>query len=88
MSLGALALPGVLGPLFVGHGTQKLLGWFDGPGVEGTSGMMENLAMRPARRHAFAAGVAETTRRCAAHAGRADADGDDADLERDGDRDP
>jgi putative oxidoreductase len=60
MNLGAPALRGVLGPLFVGHGTQKLFGWFDGPGLEGMGGMMESMEMRPGRRHALAAGAAET----------------------------
>jgi putative oxidoreductase len=49
----------LIGGLFVGHGTQKLFGWFDGPGLEGTSGMMDKLGMRPARRHATLAGAAE-----------------------------
>jgi putative oxidoreductase len=50
---------GLIGALFVGHGTQKLFGWFDGPGLDGTSGMMEKLGMRPPRRHAVLAGAAE-----------------------------
>ena len=59
MELGKLALRGVAGPLFVGHGTQKLFGWFGGPGRDGTAGMMEKLELRPARRHALLVGVAE-----------------------------
>jgi putative oxidoreductase len=55
--LGARLL---IGGLFVGHGTQKLKGWFGGPGLEGTQAMMDNLGMRPAKRNAVAAGVAET----------------------------
>jgi putative oxidoreductase len=51
---------GVIGALFVGHGTQKLFGWFDGPGRQGVSGMMEKLQLRPPKRHAVAAGVSET----------------------------
>jgi putative oxidoreductase len=60
MKLGALVLRGTIGPLFVGHGTQKLFGWFDGPGLDGVSGMMENLELRPPRRHALLAGLSET----------------------------
>jgi len=60
MRLGAPLLRGLIGGLFVGHGTQKLFGWFGGPGVDGASGMMEKLEMRPARRHALLAGGAET----------------------------
>jgi putative oxidoreductase len=59
LSIGQLALRGVIGPLFVGHGTQKLFGWFGGHGVEGTGGFFENLGLRPGKRHATAAGVAE-----------------------------
>jgi putative oxidoreductase len=60
MKLGAPLLRAVVGPLFVGHGTQKLFGWFGGPGIEGISGMMEGMELRPGRRHALAAATAET----------------------------
>jgi putative oxidoreductase len=59
MTIGTLALRGLVGPLFVGHGTQKLFGWFGGHGLEGTAGFMESLGMRPGKRHATAAGTAE-----------------------------
>ena len=59
MRLGALALRGLIGGLFVGHGTQKLFGWFGGPGLGGASGMMDKLELRPPRRHALVAGGAE-----------------------------
>jgi putative oxidoreductase len=52
---------GVIGPLLIGHGTQKLFGWFGGHGLDGTSGFFEGgLGLRPGRRHAIAAGAAET----------------------------
>lgn len=60
MQIGRFLARAVIGSLFIGHGTQKLFGSFGGPGIEGTSGMMESLDMRPARRNAYAAGVAET----------------------------
>jgi putative oxidoreductase len=60
MKLGAPLLRAVIGPLFVGHGTQKLFGWFEGPGIEGVTGMMESMELRPARRHALTVAVAET----------------------------
>jgi putative oxidoreductase len=60
MDLGRLFLRGVVGPLFVGHGTQKLFGWFDGHGPDGTGGFFESLGLRPGKRHATAAGWAET----------------------------
>jgi putative oxidoreductase len=59
MNIGTVALRGVVGPLFVGHGTQKLFGWFGGHGIEGTGGFFENLGLRPGKRHAVAAGTAE-----------------------------
>ena len=60
MSVGRLGARLLIGGLFVGHGTQKLFGWFGGPGRAGTEGMMEALQMRPARVHALLAGVTET----------------------------
>ena len=59
MGLGTLAVRGALGPLFVGHGTQKLFGWFDGHGLEATAGGFESMGLRPGKRHAVAAGAAE-----------------------------
>jgi putative oxidoreductase len=59
MGLGTLAVRGALGPLFVGHGTQKLFGWFDGHGLEATAGGFESMGLRPGKRHAVAAGTAE-----------------------------
>ena len=60
MSIGRLGARLLIGGLFVGHGTQKLFGWFGGPGRAGTEGMMEALEMRPAKVHATLAGVTET----------------------------
>ena len=59
MDIGTVAIRGVVGPLFVGHGTQKLFGWFGGHGVEGTAGFFENVGLRPGRRNAIAAGATE-----------------------------
>ncbi|SDD22394.1 putative oxidoreductase [Geodermatophilus telluris] len=60
MGIGRLGARLLIGGLFVGHGTQKLLGWFGGPGRAGTEGMMEALEMRPAKVHATLAGATET----------------------------
>jgi putative oxidoreductase len=49
----------VVGGYFIGHGTQKLFGWFGGHGLEGTGQFFENLGLRPGKRHATAAGLAE-----------------------------
>jgi putative oxidoreductase len=59
MDIGTVALRGVVGPLMVGHGTQKLFGWFGGHGPEGTGGFFESLGLRPGKRNAIAAGTAE-----------------------------
>lgn len=60
VDLGTTALRGIIGTLFVGHGAQKLFGWFGGHGIEGTGGFFESLGLRPGKRHAIAAGTAET----------------------------
>ena len=49
----------VQGSLIAGHGAQKLFGSFGGPGLEGTSGFMEMLGMRPGRPWAYMAGLSE-----------------------------
>jgi putative oxidoreductase len=59
MKLGALLIRAVVGPLFIGHGTQKLFGWFGGHGIEGTGGYFEQLGLKPGQRHARAAGASE-----------------------------
>src|SRR3954466_14857401 len=60
MSMGRLAARAVIGGLFIGHGTQKLFGWFGGPGRARTEAMMESLELRPAKVPALTAGVTET----------------------------
>jgi putative oxidoreductase len=59
MGLGTLAIRASVGPLFIGHGTQKLFGWFDGHGLDATAAGFEQLGLRPGKRHAMAAGAAE-----------------------------
>lgn len=46
--IALLVLRAVLGSLFVGHGAQKLFGWFGGPGLEGTAGWLGSLNLKPA----------------------------------------
>lgn len=41
--LGLLILRGVLGALFIGHGTGKLFGWFNGDGLDATSAFLKSL---------------------------------------------
>jgi putative oxidoreductase len=57
--LGRLVLRLVTGGLLAGHGAQKLLGAFDGPGLQGTERMLESLGIHPARMWAPLAGLAE-----------------------------
>ena len=57
--LAVLILRAVLGGLLSGHGAQKLFGSFNGPGLEGTSGFMEMLGLRPGRPWAILAGLSE-----------------------------
>jgi putative oxidoreductase len=52
-------LRSIVGFLFVGHGSQKLFGWFGGHGPEATGQFFESLGLRPGRRHATAAGASE-----------------------------
>ncbi len=59
MKIGRLLLRATVGGFFVGHGTQKLFGWFGGNGLEATAEGFEQLGLRPGRRNAIAAGAAE-----------------------------
>ena len=60
MRYGIVALRALVGALFVGHGLQKLAGWFGGHGLEGTAAGFEKMGMTPGRRNALAAGLSET----------------------------
>lgn len=54
-----LLLRGTLGGFMMGHGGQKLFGWFGGGGMKGTEGFMEALKLRPNKAWAMAAGWSE-----------------------------
>jgi putative oxidoreductase len=60
MKLGLAALRVVVGALFMGHGLQKLTGWFRGHGLEATGEAFESMGLRPGRVHAAGAGLSET----------------------------
>jgi putative oxidoreductase len=60
MRFGIAILRAVIGGLFIGHGLQKLKGWFGGFGIEGTGGWMESVGLYPGKHHATAGGLAET----------------------------
>lgn len=57
--LALFALRVLIGLLFVGHGTQKLFGWFGGHGLAGTAGFFESIGIRPGRPMALLAGTSE-----------------------------
>ena len=59
MSYGILLLRVVVGLAFIGHGTQKLLGWFGGYGPKGTGGFFASKGYRAGVLMAVAAGLAE-----------------------------
>jgi putative oxidoreductase len=59
MNLAMLVLRVLVGALFVGHGVQKLFGWFGGHGVQGTGAFFESQGMRPGKVMAILAGLSE-----------------------------
>jgi putative oxidoreductase len=59
-NFGILVLRVIVGLLFIGHGTQKLFGWFGGGGIAGTTKMQEKLRVAPAELWAWVAGLSET----------------------------
>src|ERR1700727_2557765 len=60
MKIGRLLLRAAVGGFFIGHGTQKLFGWFGGPGLKAQAEQFDNLGLKPAIVNAAAAGAAET----------------------------
>jgi putative oxidoreductase len=61
MRLGLTALRAAVGAIFFAHGTQKLFGWFGGPGREGVAQGFDAMGLRPGKRNAVLAGASETT---------------------------
>jgi len=59
MEYGILLLRLVVGLAFVGHGTQKLFGWFGGGGRAGTAGFLGSLGYRAPAVMALLAGLSE-----------------------------
>ncbi|MGC9221856.1 MAG: DoxX family protein [Solirubrobacteraceae bacterium] len=60
MKVGRLLLRAAVGGFFVGHGTQKLFGWFDGEGLGATAEAFEGMGLKPGKLTAAVAGGAET----------------------------
>jgi len=59
MSIGLFVMRLVVGGLFVGHGTQKLFGWFGGHGPEGTGRFFSQIGYAPGKPMAYLAGMSE-----------------------------
>lgn len=59
MELGLFLLRLVVGALLVGHGTQKLFGWFGGGGPDATAQMFSSLGYTDPREKALLAGTTE-----------------------------
>lgn len=45
MDFGLLIIRLIIGITFMGHGAQKLFGWFGGYGLKGTGGWMESIGL-------------------------------------------
>lgn len=60
MKIGRLMLRAAVGGFFIGHGTQKLFGWFGGNGLKATAENFDNMGLKPGTLHAAAGGAAET----------------------------
>jgi putative oxidoreductase len=61
MEYGLLLLRLFVGAAFIGHGTQKLFGWFGGYGPRGTGGFFASLGYRSPVLMAIVAGLCEVT---------------------------
>jgi putative oxidoreductase len=60
MKIGRLLLRAAVGGFFIGHGTQKLFGWFGGQGLKNQAEHFEGMGLKPGMVNAAAAGAAET----------------------------
>ena len=60
MKVGLTILRAILGLVFIGHGTQKLFGWFEGEGLADTGNSFDEIGLRPGPQQATSAGISET----------------------------
>src|SRR4051812_12870417 len=61
LGVALLATRLVFGLLFAAHGTQKLFGWFRGPGLQATGEFLGQIGFNPGRIFAALAGATEMT---------------------------
>ncbi|MGE7762388.1 DoxX family protein [Peribacillus sp. NPDC097895] len=59
IGIGLFVIRVVIGLSFVGHGAQKLFGWFGGHGLKGTGGWFDSIGMKPGVTMALFAGLSE-----------------------------
>ena len=59
MKLALTGLRVLVGLLFIGHGTQKLFGWFGGHGLEATGEAFDGMGLAPGKEKAALAGLSE-----------------------------
>jgi putative oxidoreductase len=59
LDIGLFIIRLIIGVLFIGHGAQKLFGWFGGYGLKGTAGWLESMNMKPGVLMALMAGLSE-----------------------------
>src|SRR6266480_8106465 len=57
--VGLLILRLAVGGLLAGHGSQKLFGWFSGPGLKGVAAWLESMGLKPGTPWATAASASE-----------------------------
>jgi putative oxidoreductase len=59
LNIGLLILRIVLGGVLIGHGAQKLFGWFGGKGLPGAYKMIDTMGFRPVWLWAWMSGLTE-----------------------------
>jgi putative oxidoreductase len=59
IDLGLLILRALIGLIVAAHGSQKLFGWFAGPGMKGFTGWMGSMGLKPAGLWWLAAALGE-----------------------------